>query len=147
MAEHDRQYFQQTELDSIIDETRRRSNGTIGVREAIAMIIGKLDVSNGYYVWAPLGDDDGGKTWLLRLPRTDLPEEAWLKEESAEVVHICRPVKYLEGVEKRDKEASANHTGYVREGTCTKCRKDIPDAYDKKGTMIVKLHKLGKKAR
>ena len=92
--------------------------------------------------------------WQFRIPRDDLHDEAWLKDEPAELLHICRPVPFLEAVERRDKEGSSEYCGYVRDDSnkvsdltslrCAKCKRRMPEAAAKKGLMQYKMHKLGR---
>lgn len=142
MAEFDRHDVADANLDTLIQSMR--SSNQLDARTALVILVEKLQNSGGYYVWASLGDD-ALATWQIRVPRVDLPDEPWLLAEDAEILHLCRPVAYLESVEKRDKDGSSDYVGYVREAVCTRCRREMPDKQRKKAEMQIKLHTLGKK--
>ena len=72
-----------------------------------------------YFFWTPINEN---MTLYLREPnRKKNEDEGWMREERAEIIHICAPVLLIEAVERRDKSASFEYCGYVRTGTCTRC--------------------------
>jgi hypothetical protein len=133
--------------------TARATRGGLDARKALNILADKLKLSPGFYTWAPLG---GGSeaVWQLRIPRPDRSDAAWLKTEVAELLHICQPLKFLEAVETRNKDALANFCGYVRDADeknsdketfkCVRCKRKMPLSSAKKGYLQLKLHRLGK---
>lgn len=155
MSEVERQDVVESNLNTLI--TAARAEGTIDARVALELLSEKLrDDGTGYYHWAPLGSD-ALATWQIRIPREDKADEDWLKEESADVVHICHPVPFLEAIEIRDKEASALHVGYVRDANvnlenldefkCSKCKREMPEDERKKAKIQIAMHLLKRKVK
>jgi len=152
MADIEKQDIAQRDIEQLVAAARAK-NGTIDARVALDIIVEKLRNSTGYYKWATLGED-AERTWLYRIPREDLEEELWLKEEPSDLLHICNPVKFLEAVEARDKEGSSDHCGYVRDSDskladdtsmkCARCKRAMPEKLAKAGLIQHKLHRLGK---
>ena len=152
MANVEKQDQTQLDINILVAEAQAKNN-TIDAQVALDILITMLNNSDGYYVWATLGQNDA-RTWQCRIPRNDLPDEKWLKEEAAELVHICKPAKFLEAVVAKDKEASSEHCGYVRDDNgklenvdkmkCARCNRSMPGDLAKAGTMQLKLHKINK---
>jgi hypothetical protein len=113
-----------------------------------------LGTSQGYYTWTSLGEE-ALAVWIMRCPREDLDDEQWLRDEAADMLHICQPVQYVEAVERKDKEASSKYVGYVRdvdgdltdreEFKCMKCKRAMPEAQAKAGKVQMKLHAVRRK--
>ena len=144
MAEVERSDITQTDLDVLV-KAARSSSGGLDARVALSILVERLqDDGGGYYVWASLGKE-ALAVWQIRVPRQDLPKEKWLKNEDVDTLHLCRPVDFLTCVERRDKDGSADHVGYVREGKCTKCERPMPKDLQKQAEVQTKLHKLGRK--
>lgn len=153
MADTERTDYAQKDMDVLLKELKAGGT-TLDARKALELLVERLKHSTGYYTWAPLGDGSDA-TWLLRIPREDLSDEPWLKDESADLIHACRPVQYLESIEARDKDGSADYVGYVRDEDnkleeketfhCTKCKRKMPEDSAKKGHVQIKLHALGRK--
>lgn len=153
MGENERQDVEQTEFDVLLQGIRDKS-GNIDAKKALELLLDRLANSTGYYRWIPLGEEDL-TTWQIKIPRDDLENQAWLKEEKSEIVHVCRPIKFLECVEKRDKNESSKYVGYVRDKNnkymdeaefhCTKCKRQMPLEWAKKGKIHLFLHGLQQK--
>ena len=152
MADIENRDLAQRDIEILIAEARKQ-HGKIDARVALNILVEKLKNSTGYYRWAPLGEG-AEQAWLYRVPRDDLPNEQWLKEENSEVIHICNPAKFLEKVEARDKEGSAEYNGYIRDSAgklvdettmkCARCKRDMPENLAKAVLMQCKLYRLGK---
>ena len=153
MAEKENRETQDSDLDTLV---RASQNGVGGLdaRQALRILSNQLGTSQGYYTWTTLGEG-ALATWVMRFPREDLDDEAWLRKEAADMLHVCQPVKYIEAVERKDKEASSKYVGYVRDidGTmmdtnefkCMKCKRKMPEAQCKAGKVQMSLHKLRRK--
>jgi hypothetical protein len=112
-------------------------------RKALKKIISKLTDAAGYYVWTGLGDPP---VWLLRVPRTDkATDDNWQKPEKADIIHVCRPSKFLEALEKNKREDMTVYSGYVADSKCVRCQRETPEDIERKMTIQIKLHTLGQR--
>jgi hypothetical protein len=143
MADKERSETTQNDMSMLVKQARA-AHGGLDARRALEIVVDKLRSSEGYYAWGPMGEG-ALATWLVRLPRHDLENEQWLSGEDADLLHLCRPVDYLVCVERGDKHKSTEFVGYVREGRCTKCSREMPEDLQKKAEVQRKLHKLGMK--
>ena len=119
--------------------------------KAAERVLDILKNSSGYYVWTPFeGGDSKAKVWLFRAPRTDLPDNAWLLEESPVVIHLCRPVELIDAVDKGDKERTIAHSAYVKRITtreekfklgelCLRCDTKMPEDLFKRLDMFITI--------
>jgi hypothetical protein len=152
MADTERQEHTQKDLDSLIAQARGKK--TLDARVALKILVEILQThGDGFYVWAPLGTGTLA-TWQFKAPRTDLKNEAWLrtKVETAQLIHICRPLRFLDHVTQRNKSTSADFVGYVRDNDkdmetvetfhCTMCNRKMPLKQAKLGKIHIANHKL-----
>ena len=117
---------------------------TLDARKALESINEKLLNGDGYYRWASMGTPP---VWFLRLPRGDRNEEQWQKREAGDICHICKPLDFLKAQEQDDREALAAASGYVINGECTRCKVTAPEDIEKRFTIQIKMHALGKKVK
>jgi hypothetical protein len=144
MANKERGDATEKDLEMTIKEARSSGGGSLDARRALEILVDRLIHGNGYYRWSPLGQG-GEAVWMIRIPREDLDDEAWLREEDAEFLHFCRPGAFIEAVAANDKEGSADYSAYVRENKCCKCRRDVPASIAKMSEVQLKLHRLKRK--
>jgi hypothetical protein len=115
-------------------------------REAVRRLVGRLGKSEGYFIWTPFKDkSERETTWLMRIPRHDLPEATWLKNEKANIVHLCRPLPLLEAVEAGEKDRTVAHSGYVVEEVCVRCSRACPEKVGKRLKGLVNMYSLSQK--
>jgi hypothetical protein len=138
----DREEINQANNDRAV-EAARKGKG-LDADKALSEINDRLSTSEGYYIWTAMGEGRLA-TWQVRIPREDKADEEWMKHEAAEIIHICKPAKFLEAFEKREKERLSSFCGYVREAACSTCKKDMPEKLHKKAAIQTKMHALGKK--
>lgn len=117
----------------------------IDARKALKIIIDRLVKVNGYYIWTPMAENGQPPVWLLRTPNTLRNDEAWQANEEADIIHICRPGKLLEALETDNKEEITFCSGYVNEGKCLRCSREMPPIVEKKFSIMITLQKLDKK--
>jgi len=131
-----------------IKNARKEAPKAIDAREAVRRLVGRLGKSEGYFIWTPFKDrSERETTWLMRIPRYDLPEATWLKNEKANIVHLCRPIPLLEAVEAGEKDRTVAHSGYVVEGACVRCSRDCPEKVSKRLRSLVNMYELSRKTR
>jgi hypothetical protein len=111
-------------------------------RKAVTMVIEKLTTHDGYYVWTALGDP---AVWLLRVPKENKNEE-WEKQEVSDMIHLCRPIKFVEAMSRNDRKDLSVFAGYIIDSKCVRCKQDIPEDVEKRLAVQIKLSKLRKKA-
>lgn len=140
------------ELNLLIAEARNKS-GKLDARKALSLIISRLQRGSGYYTWVTLGEGPE-QVWQCRIPRTDMKDEEdfWIKDEDAEIIHICNPVNYLEASHVQNKEKAAESMGAVRDADnlhddykefkCVRCGRRMPEKLGKAAIMHVKLNNL-----
>ncbi len=149
MGETEQRETMEKDFDIIIKEARQA--GKLDARRGLQLLVTRLTTLLGYYVWVPLGEE-ALAAWQVRIPRTDLPDDSWLGEEAAELVHFCAPVDALMAIEGRDREKSAEHFGYVRDEDntltdtasfkCMMCDRKMPVELAKKGKAQISLHQI-----
>lgn len=153
MAENENRENQDSDLDVLIRAQQGTSVG-LDARHAVRILTEQLGTSQGYYTWVALGEGPLA-TWIFRFPREDLDDEQWLRDEAADMLHVCQPIQYVEAVERKDKEASSKYVGYVRDidgdlmdkdaFKCMKCKRVMPEAQAKAGKVQMSLHRLRRK--
>ncbi len=155
MAENEQREMQDNDLDILVRAAQQTASG-LDVGQALRLLTDQLGTSQGYYTWCVLGEG-ALAAWVIRFPREDLDEEAWLRDEQSDMLHICQPLQYVEAVERKDKEASSKFIGYVRDADgdlvdraefkCMKCKRPMPEAQKKLCKVQMSIHKLGRKVR
>lgn len=153
MAEHENKEAQDNDLDILVRAAQQKAGG-LDARQALSLLTDQLGTSQGYYTWCILGENELA-SWIIRFPRMDLDDEAWLRDEQADMLHICQPLQYVEAVERKDKEASSKFIGYVRDSDgdlvdrsefkCMKCKRDMPEKQKKLSKVQMSLHRVGRK--
>ena len=153
MAENENREQQDNDLDVLIKAQQQTASG-LDASQALRILSEQLGTSQGYYTWTALGEGPLA-VWVIRFPREDLDDEQWLRDEAADMLHVCQPLQYVEAVERKDKEASSKYVGYVRdldgdltdkgEFKCMKCKRVMPEAQCKAGKVQMSLHKLRRK--
>jgi len=148
MANVEKSDVYESDLEALIREAKSQNkNGIIRVAQAIDLIRQKLTGPGKLYHWTPLGDNS---VWYLRIP---LPGEgSSIKKGGEEIVHICKPIKFLDAVESGSRQRSSDYVGYVRDADgskteeetyhCVNCAKPTPLAIAKKGRLQMALHKI-----
>ncbi len=155
MAENENRESQDNDLDILVRAQQAKAGG-LSARQALTIMVDQLGTSQGYYTWSSLGTGKDA-VWIIRFPRMDLDDEAWLRDESADMLHICQPLQYVEAVERKDKEASSKYVGYVRdldgelvdraEFKCMKCKRKMPKKQQLSAKAQMTIHKIGRKVR
>ena len=126
----------------------RRNAPKLDAREAVRRLVARLGKSEGYFIWTPFKDkSERETTWLMRVPRTDLPEASWLRNEKANIVHLCRPIPLIEAVEAGEKDRTVAHSGYVVDGACVRCNRECPEAVNKRLQNLVRMYEMHRKTR
>ena len=153
MAENENRESQDNDLDILVRAQQQHASG-LDAPYALRLLTDQLGTSQGYYTWCVLGEGPLA-SWIIRFPREDLDDESWLRDEQADMLHICQPLQYVEAVERKDKEASSKYIGYVRdldgelvdrtEFKCMKCKRKMPEAQQKLSKVQMSLHKLRRK--
>tara|TARA_R110000751_G_C13754928_1_gene478669 strand:+ start:197 stop:679 length:483 start_codon:yes stop_codon:yes gene_type:complete len=156
MANVEKSDVYESELEVLIKAAKSQSkNGTIRLAQAVDLIRQKLSGPGKLYSWTPLGVNS---VWYLRIPTeqdsvsVEGDPHLEIKKGGEEIVHICKPLKFLEAAEGRDRHRSADFVGYVRDADgakieeetfhCVNCTKELPLEIAKKGRLQMALHKM-----
>ena len=140
----------ESDLERLIRIARSENkNGTIRVAQAIDLIQQKLTGPGRLYHWTPLGTEG---VWYLRVPMESESANARIKTGGEEIVHICKPLKFLDAIENKQRQRSSDYVGYVRDADgvkteeetyhCVNCTKETPLSIAKKGRIQMALHKM-----
>lgn len=111
-------------------------------REALKEAIGLLTGGNAYYTWTPVGE---AGTFVLRIPKEERLQEAWLKDEYPALIHICQPIQLIKAYRNNEKNKVPNFCGYVREDACTRCNRAPEEDVIKRAEVQIRLFKLNRK--
>lgn len=114
----------------------------IDARKALDIVVNKLISTEGYYIWTALGEPP---VWLLRVPRENKGDDNWDKREVADMIHLCRPTKFIEAMECNDRKNLSVFAGYVVDSKCVRCKHPIPKDVESRMEIQIKLSKLRKK--
>ena len=138
------------DIRELISNTRKESGG-LNNEQSLEILCIRLKESEGYFQWSPLGEDNL-RVWMIRTPRTDVEEEPWVQEEGPRLVHICNPLKFINGIENADREATAAVSGHVKDANdevsdpssmkCVVCNKSMPKDIAKKSIVQYKFYKI-----
>jgi hypothetical protein len=71
--------------------------------------------SPNYFTWTQHAEHP---QFLFRTSKPD----GEMKNESPAIVHVCRPKALAEAVLEKEPEKTVAHSGYVRDGICTRCK-------------------------
>jgi hypothetical protein len=112
--------------------------------EALKKITDAVEAPGGYYCWTILSDP---AVWLLRAPQANPENETWMKDEKIELIHVCHPVDFYAAMIAEEKDQLALHSGYVKEGSCTRCTRETPEDVVKKAMVQRQLYEVARKTR
>jgi len=113
----------------------------IDARKALETVINMLANGNAYYVWTPIGEQG---TFMMRVPREERMNEAWLKDELPQLIHVCQPIQLLKAFHAGEKNKLPNFCGYVRDDTCTRCKREVEVGITRRAEAVMRLAKLNK---
>jgi len=116
-------------------------------RDALAKIVAAITSPGGYYNWTTISPEGEEPVWQLRSPQINAENETWMKDEKVELIHICHPVDFYAAMIAEEKDQLAHHSGYVKDGVCTRCKRDAPESTVKLASVQRKLYEVSRKTR
>jgi len=128
------------------EDMGRKSRG-MNPNSALDKIIAALLAPGGYYNWTNLSDEGKPPTWLLRAPEINPDNETWMKDEKVELIHVCHPVDFYAAMLAEEKDSLAHHSGYVKDGTCTRCEREPEKRIVAKANVQRSLYEVARKTR
>ena len=135
--------YQDTSANEVAEVRARMEPGDrIDARAALDECVRMLTHGNAYYTWTPIGEVD---TFLIRIPKEERLNEAWLRDDFPALIHICQPVQLLKAFRKNEKNKVPNYCGYVREDKCTRCGREPNEDVVRRAEAHIRLFKLNQK--
>ncbi len=124
----------------------RKSRG-MDPEKALDNIVKALTGGVGYYNWTTLSEKGKPPVWQIRIPQINSENETWMKDEKVELIHICHPVDFYASQVAEEKDQLAHHSGYVKEGICTRCQRKAPESVVTKANVQRTLYEVSRKTR
>lgn len=116
-------------------------------KASLTTIVEAIISPGGYYNWTTISENGKPPEWQIRAPQINSENETWMKDEKVELIHICHPVEFYAAMEAKEKDQLALHSGYVKDGICTRCQKKAPESVVTKTDVQRKLYEISRATR
>lgn len=135
--------YEDTSKNEIAEIRSRMERGDrLNARDCLSEAVRKLTAGNAYYTWTPVGEEG---TFLMRVPKAEKMNEAWLRGEFPALIHICQPIQLIKAYNSNEKNKVPNFCGYVREDACTRCKRAPEEDTLRRAEVHISLFKLNQK--
>jgi len=119
----------------------------ISESDALQEIVDRIMGPGGYYKWTTISPDGEPPHWQLRAPHITPENETWMKDERVELIHVCHANEFHAAMLAEEKDNLAHHSGYVKNGTCTRCAAVAPEETAKKANVQRVIYEISRKTR